>query len=126
MVRDGERLLLVVRDVERGDAELELDAANLLAQLDADLRVERRERLVEEEYARLDRERARQRDALLHAAGELVRVAVACVAEADELQEIPDALASIALVLAANPQPVLDVLPRRHVREERVGLEHHA
>ena len=89
-VGDRERLLLVVRDVERRDPELELDAADLLAQLDAHLRVERRERLVEQQHPRLDRERARERDALLHAARELVRIAVAGVAEADELEQLAD------------------------------------
>ena len=94
VVGDRERLLLVVRHVQRGDPELELDAADLLAQLHAHLRVERRQRLVEEQHARLDRERARKRDALLHAARELMRVAVARVPEADELEQVVDALAS--------------------------------
>ena len=75
-VGDRERLLLVVRDVDRRDPELELDPADLLAQLHAHLRVERRERLVEQQQPRLDRERARQRDPLLHAARELVRIAI--------------------------------------------------
>ena len=89
-IGDRERLLLVVRDVDRRDPELELDAADLLAQLHAHLRVERRERLVEQEHARLDRQRARERDALLHAARELVRVALAGVAEPDELEQLFD------------------------------------
>ena len=88
VVGDRERLFLVVRDVERRDPELELDAPDLLAQLHAHLCVERRERLVEEQHARLDRERARERDALLHAAGELMRIAVARVPEADELEQL--------------------------------------
>ena len=98
VVGDRQRLLLVVRDVERRDPELELDAPDLLAQLHAHLRIERRERLVEQQHARLDRERARERDALLHAAGELVRVAVARVAEPDELEQLPDALPPVGLV----------------------------
>ena len=109
-VGDRERLLLVVRDVERRDAELELDAPDLLAQLHAHLRVERRERLVEQQHARLDRERARERDALLHAARELVRVAVAGVPEADELEQLVDALVALGRSLAADAQPERDVL----------------
>src|SRR5581483_3868239 len=89
------------------------------------LRVECRQRLVEEQHARLDRERAGERDALLHAAGELMRVAVAGVREADELEQVVDALAPVELVPAANPEPELDVLPRGHVREQRVRLEDH-
>ena len=87
-----------MRHVERRDPELELDAPDLLAQLDAHLRVERRERLVEQQHTRLDRERARERDALLHAARELVRVAVAGVAEADELEQLAHALVAVAAV----------------------------
>ena len=61
---------------------------------DAHLRVERRERLVEEQHARLDRQRACERDALLHAARELMRVAGRRVrGEADELEQLVDALA---------------------------------
>ena len=77
--RDGERLFLVVRDVERRDAKLELDAPDLLAQLHPHLRVERRERLVEEEHSGLDRERAGERHPLLHPTRELMRVASRCV-----------------------------------------------
>ena len=64
-VGDRQRLLLVVRHVERRDPELELDPPDLLPQLHAHLGVERRQRLVEQQHARLDRERPRQRDALL-------------------------------------------------------------
>src|SRR5712691_1013707 len=99
-----------MRHVQRRDPELELDAPDLLAQLHAHLRVERRERLVEQQHARLDRERARQRDALLHAARELVRIAVARVTEADELEQLADASPPVALALAADLQPELDVL----------------
>ncbi len=87
-VGDREGLLLVVSHVDGRDAELELDAADLLAQLDPHLRVERRERLVEQEDARLDRERPSERDALLHPARELVRVALASMAEPDELEQL--------------------------------------
>ena len=95
-VGDRQRLLLVVRDVERRDPELELDAPDLLPQLDAHLRVERRERLVEQQHAGLDREGAGERDALLHAAGELVRVAVDRVAEPDELEQLADPVGALA------------------------------
>ena len=53
-----------------------MQAAQPLAQLGADLRVERAERLVEQQHPRLDRQRAGERHALALAAGELVRVAL--------------------------------------------------
>jgi NitT/TauT family transport system ATP-binding protein len=54
-----------------------LDAQNkVLLQDHLGLRVERRERLVHQQHQRIDRERARERRALAHAAGELVRVVI--------------------------------------------------
>ena len=62
-----------MRDVDRRDAELLLDAPDLGAQRHAQLGVEVRERLVEEEDARLDGHGARQGNALLLPARELRR-----------------------------------------------------
>ena len=52
--------------------DLVVQAAQPLAQLGAHLGVERAERLVEQQHARLDGERARERHPLALAAGELV------------------------------------------------------
>ena len=75
---------------------------------------------------RLDRQRARQRDALLLAAGELVRIAVAVDAEADELEHLVGPSPPRRGVHPAQTQPVGDVVAGRHVREQAVGLEDHA
>ena len=75
-VGDRQRLLLVVGDEQCRDPDLQLDPADLVAQLGAHLRVERRQRLVQQEHLRPDRERPGQRDALLLSARDLVRVAV--------------------------------------------------
>ena len=69
-----QRLLLVVRHHDGGDAEPPLQVADLAAQARPDARVERRKRLVEEEQAGRQSERAGERDALLLAAGELRRI----------------------------------------------------
>ena len=60
-----------MRDVDEGDAELALHAPQLGAHLDAQLLVERGQRLVEQQYARLGDGRTRERHTLLLAAGEL-------------------------------------------------------
>ena len=126
-VGQRQRLLLVVGHVHGRDAELLLDRPDLRAQRDADLGVERRERLVEEQHLRLDRERARERDALLHAARELPRVARPGLGHVDELEQLGDALPDRVLAdPLAHPHPEADVVRDRHVREERVRLEHHA
>ena len=96
-----QRLLLVVGDVDGGDAERLLDGADLLAQRHADLGVERRERLVEEQELGLRGERARQRHALLLAAGELEGIAAAVLRQLDEPQHLGDA--RVALGARATP-----------------------
>src|SRR5205809_2525312 len=68
-LRERERLLLVMRDVNGGDFCLRVNAANLIAHLEAEARVEIGERLIEQQQVRLDHQRARERDALLLAAG---------------------------------------------------------
>ena len=99
--------------------------ADLGAQLVAHARVERRERLVEQQHARLDRERAGQRDALLLAAGELVGVVPGVVGEADELEHLLGARRALRRAHLAHPQAELDVAAGVHVGEQAVGLEHH-
>ena len=72
-VGDGERLFLVVGDVDDGEPELLLQRADVLAHAAAQLGVEVGERLVEEQDLRLEHDGARHGDALLLAAGELAR-----------------------------------------------------
>ena len=70
------RLLLVVRDHDEGDAQALLDVEQLELRVLAQLLVERGQRLVEQQQLRPLHQRARQRDALALAAGELVRLAL--------------------------------------------------
>ena len=72
-IAHGERLLLVVRDVDERDPDLLLDRLELDLHLLAELEVQGSERLVEEQHAGPVDERARERDALALAARELGR-----------------------------------------------------
>ena len=63
-------------DVDRGVAVLVVQAAHLEAHLLAQVGVEIGQRLVEQQRLRLDDQRARQRDALLLAAGQFAGIAV--------------------------------------------------
>ena len=98
-VGDLERLFLVVRDEDRGDPQLALDAVDGAPQIDADLRVERAERLVEQQDLGAVRERAGERDALLLAAGELAGHARPEPGEVDELEQL---LAAAAALVASR------------------------
>ena len=122
-VRHGQRLALVVGDVDEGDADPLLDGAQLVAHMLAQLEVERRERLVEQQHLGLDRERAGDRDALLLAAGELADQLVALARQGDQLRSSSAASARSALRHAAHPQAVGDVLRHGHQRKQRQVLE---
>ena len=132
LVHDGDaggerhRLFLVVGDDDEGDAGLVLDVHELELGVLAQLLVERAERLVEQQQLRLLGERAGERDALALAAGELMRLAAgerrrAARGRASRLTRSLRCGVGHRLVL----QAVADILLDRHVREERVGLEHH-
>ena len=64
---------------------------------------------------------ARERDALLFAAGELRRIMMQSVAEPDRLQLLRRALRSVGI--AGKLERDGDVLERRHGRDQMEGLE---
>ncbi len=119
------RLFLVVGDHHAGDADVVDDVGELDLRFLAQLLVERAERLVEEQQLRLLGQAARQRDALLLAAGELVRLALGVGAELHQLQHRLDARRDLVLGQAVAAQAEGDVVEHREMREERVALEHH-
>ena len=106
-----ERLLLVVGDEDGGDAQALLQAADLAAQAHAHARVERGERLVEQQQPGRGGERARDRDALLLAAGELARdISARCRAGRRAPAAPSRAPRASRLRHAAVDQPVGDVV----------------
>ena len=123
LVRDLHRLLLVVRDEDRRHVHDVVELPQPLAELGADARVERAERLVEEQHLRLRREGAREAHALALAPGELRRIAVAQALELDEVQELVDALADLVLRPLPHLQAERDVVAHGHVLEGGVVLE---
>ena len=85
------RVLVVVRDEQRRQAELAQQLLQLAADRDLRVRVERRERLVEQQHAGVARERAGERDALALAAGELGRPRLREVRDPEPLEVLVDA-----------------------------------
>ena len=63
---------------------------------------------------------------MLRTTGQLMRVLVCVGGPADEVEHGPGPVPAPTLVLAAQFQPELDILPGRHVREKGIGLEDHA
>ncbi len=89
------------------------ELADHVEHLGDELRVERARHLVEQQQVRLHRERTRDRDALLLAAREPVRVLVALVREPEALEQ------------AGRVRVGLDARqPARLARRERHVLEH--
>ncbi len=122
-VGEGERLGLVVGDVDRRLAEPPLQKTQLVAHLDAQLEVQVGQRLVEQKEARLQHERAGDGHALLLAAGELGGVARPEARQVDEVQHLADPALDRRLVDLAQPQAEGDVVEHREVGEQRVVLE---
>ena len=98
----------------------------LLLQDLARLRVERGERLVHQQDRRVDRERAHEADALLHAARELIGIMPLEPGEADEIEIMPDALGDRRAGLrAGHRQPERRVLVDRLPRQQPEVLKDH-
>ena len=87
-ITEAHRLLLIVGDQDRGDADVGQQTAHLVAQLHSQGGVEAGERLVEQHDAGLRREGAGQRHALLLAARQRAGHAVVLVLEADEAERL--------------------------------------
>ena len=82
------RLDLVVRHVDRGDAEAVVKLLQRGAHADAELRVQVRERLVHQERLRLPRDRPAHRHPLALAAGELAGPTFEQVVQAEQLRHL--------------------------------------
>ena len=104
-----------------------MQAPDPLPQILADLGVERSERLVEKENARLGGERPRERDALLLPARKLCGVAPGKVSELHHGEKVPHARFNGGfgelLRALSHRQAESDVFRGRHVPEERVVLK---
>ena len=101
------------------------DLGNLALELLARDGVERAERLVQQQDLRVERERAGDADALLHAARQLMRIVVRKAVQADETHEARDALTGLGGFNAGDLEPEGDVLGDRQPGKQVELLEHH-
>ncbi len=122
-VAHRQRLLLVVRDEDERDPELGLQGLQLDLQVLAQARVERAERLVEEQHLRRQDEGPRERHPLLLPAGELARLPLRVVAELDERERLGHPGPMLRLRQPLVLEPEADVARDVEMREERVALE---
>lgn len=116
---------LVVCDVDDGQAELALDAADLRAHVAAELGIEVRERFVHQADRRVAAHAAGERHSLALTAGEFARLAVQVFGEAEHLSGFSEALLLLCLRNLAHVEAEEDVVAHGHVRVKRVVLENH-
>ena len=100
--------------------------ANQRENLLAGVRVEIAGRLVGEQDRRIDRQRARDRDALALAAGQLLRQVLQAVAELHQSQQLARALVDLLARPAAQVQRQADVLEARQRRQQVEELKDEA
>ena len=102
-----------------------MQLGDLGTHLDAQLRVEVGQRLVEEEDLRVADDGAAEGDALTLAAGQSLRLAVEQLLDAQDLGRLADQLVDLVLGLLAQLEAERHVVIHGHVRIQRVVLEHH-
>ena len=123
-VGHGQRFLLVMRHQDERDAEGALQPHQLLAGVAPEVAIQCGQRFVEQQQRRPRREAACQRDALLLAAGQLCRLAGGKSAKADQFQHVRHARIDLGPLQAMHAQAEADICGNRHMREQRVRLEH--
>src|SRR5215470_1536406 len=116
----------VVGDENYGLGRAPPDAEQLVLHQAAGLRIERAERLVHQQDRRIERKRACDGGALLHAARELRRIAVLEALEADQLDEGLRALLALGARHALPLEAVKNVGAHRLPGKQREVLEHDA
>lgn len=120
------RLGLIVRDVDRRHAEPAQERVHFPSKRIAQPCVERGERLVEQQHARLAGERAGERDALTLAARELADRFVGVGFEPHHREQFVHAAPRERCFDTRDLQPVAYICAHVEVGKERIALKHHA
>ncbi len=124
-IAHGHRLDLIVGHVDRRHPELALEPRDLRAHVDAELRVEVRERLVHQVGLRLSDDRPSHRYPLTLAARERTWLAVEERFQPENVGSLSHAPVDLLLRLLSQPEAEGDVVVDGQVRVERVALEDH-
>jgi len=114
-----------VGDIDERDPELALEVREHRLHPDLEVRVERGQRLVEQQDFWLGHQRAGERDALALAARKVRDVALGELGNLHPLEPLVGTLPSLGLAHAAHSQAELDILTHRQEGEEREALPYH-
>jgi hypothetical protein len=124
-IRQRHRLDVIVRDVHRSRTEAPDELADLETDVSAKRRVQARQRLVEQEHARLADDGAPHRDALAFTTRQLGRPPIEEPLDAEHRGRLVHHARSGFTGHVAHPERKFHDFTRRHVRVERVALEDH-
>ena len=125
-IPEGERLVMIVRDMDRCGAGCVEHGGQFSDEPIAKMTVERSERFVEQQHPGRRSERPSERNTLRLTARECRDRSPFVASETDQLEEFDDPRPPGARIDVVHPKPELDVLPDISVREKGVILEHQA
>ena len=126
VVAEHQRLFLIMRHKERGDLHLPRELMQFDLHGLPELAIERAERLIQDQNARLNRQRPCKGDTLLLTARHLRRIPIRHLIQPHHLEHPFDALVDGRCRNPSHFQPERDVLGHRHVRKQRQTLKHHS
>ena len=124
-VRQGHRFHLIMSHVEAGSSQAPVQGLQLGAHLHPELGVEVGQRLIEQEHRGLAHDRPAHRHPLPLAARELPGLAFKVCLELEDGRRLLHPRVDLLPGEALDAQTIGHVLVDRHVRVERVVLEHH-
>ena len=125
-IGEPDRLVEIVGDEHDGLLQHRLEAQEFVLHLPPDQRIERGERLVEKPDVGVGGERAGDADALLLAAGKLVRQIALTALEPDESGHLARARLALLARNALDLERKGDIVEHGEMRQEREVLKHHA
>ncbi len=114
-----------MRDDQKGDPDPFLDADQFEPGLGPQLAVERRQWLVEQQQFGHFCQRPRQCDALALTTGQFVRAAPLVASHLHQCQHLLDPGGNLPAFQPLLTQSECDIARDIHMREQRIGLEHH-
>ncbi len=101
------------------------EIVDLAAQIFSGEHVKRAERLVEKEQFRIDDEGTREANALLHAAGQFLRIGTFEPVETDDVDRFESSLRAFRTSDTLRLETEFDVFKYGQPRQQRKGLEDH-
>ena len=123
-IAHGQRFLLIVGNINEGNAQLLLHGFELQLHFLAQLQIQRAQRLVQQQHVRLVDQRAGNGDALLLTARKRIHAALAIAGQVDQAQHLIHTAVDFAAAHLFDLEAKGDVIPHVQVRKQRVLLEH--